>query len=308
MVITSLKSGVHRSWAAKRMIFIYYFANLFCGVLLIMPFRRTLNDKVSSTLLGDALGGTIDMNFLADFLFNHRDLGSAWFGLAIVVPVFYLLTNIFFSGGALSVFASEKKYSTALFWTGAAKYFGRFMRLWLMALPVFGLFFLLMLVEKGVTRLVFGADPYQNITYWAGWVRVGLFGVALLLSHMFFDYARLYSVLNEETRMRHAWWFGLKFMFGNLGKALLLVIIIALIGVVGLAIYNLLADRLAMPHALVVVALLLLQQIYVLFRMLMKLSAFAAQTTFYQAVSAAVPAAASATPDVAGRLPEGVPA
>lgn len=306
MVFASLKVGLRRSWTAKRMLFIYFLTNLFCGLLLAMPFRSTLSSKVGNTLYGGVLAGRIDMNFLFDFLFNHRDLGAAWFGLVIVVPLFYLLTNIFFSGGALAVFASPERYSATLFWSGAAKSFGRFLRLWLMSLPVFAVFFLIMFLEKGVTRLLFGADPYQHITYWAGWARVGLFGLAALLSYMFFDYARIYSVLHDERRMRRAWWAGLKFMFANFGKTLLLVVMIALLGVIALAIYHLAVDRLAAPQTVVILAMFLLQQVYMFVRIFMKLSTFAAQTVLYRAITAAAPAVttAPAMPGDASGLPE----
>ena len=310
MVITSLKTGFQRGWSAKRMILIYFLANLFCGVVLALPLRGLLGSTINGTLLGEALGGRIDMNFFMDFVNHHSDFWKTWQLLAIGAAIFYLLTNIFLSGGALSVFGSEERYSTTLFWSGAAKYFGRFLRLWLMALPVFGIFFLIMFVEKGVTRLVFGADPYQSVTYWAGWVRTGLMGLAVILAHMFFDYARIYSVLHDENRMRRAWWMGLKFMFGNLGKAALLVVFIGLLGIVVMAIYNLLANQLAAANAFVVIMLILIQQAYMLFRMFMKLSTFAAQTAFYQAASMSAPAAdtPSAASEVAGEMPEGLPA
>jgi len=287
MILESLKAGLHRAWAAKRMLAIYYLASLFCGVVLAVPLRSLLSDRISETLLGEALAGRFDMNFFADFITNFDDFGDTWFGLVMIVPIFYLLTNVFLSGGALSVFMTEEKYSTALFWSGSARYFGRFLRLWLMALPVFVVFFLIMFLEKGVTRLFFGADPYQSITYWAGWGRSGLMAFAMMLSYIYFDYARIYVVMHDEAKMRRAWSAGLKFMFGNFGKVFLLALSMALMSVVVMIIYNLIANQLFAANALVVLMLFLTQQVYIFFRMYMKLTAFAAQTTFYQTVSAA---------------------
>jgi len=310
MIFGSLKMGWRRAWAAKRMLAIYYLASLISGLVLAVPLRSLLSEKISQTLLGDALGGRFDMDFFADFITNFPDFGDTWFGLAMIVPLFYLLSNIFFSGGALSVFASEEKYSATLFWSGAARYFGRFLRLWLMALPVFGIFFLIIFLEKGATRLLFGDDPYQSVTYWTGWVKTGLMALALILSHMYFDYARIHAVMHDDAKMRHAWLAGLKFVFGNLSKTLGLVLLMSAISVAGLVLYNLVADRLFAPSAVVVLLLVLWQQAYMIFRMHMKLTAFAAQTAFYQTVSAA-PALAAGEPSVAessGGLPEGLPA
>jgi hypothetical protein len=293
MIFGSLMIGLRRAWAAKRMLFIYYFANLICGVILAAPLRSLLREEISQTMLGEALGGRFDMNFFADFIANFKDFGATWSGLVMILPIFYLLSNLFLSGGALSVFATGEKYSTALFWSGSARYFGRFLRLWLMAVPIFVVFFLCVLQEKSVTRLIFGADPYQYVTYWAGWVQTGLFALAAMLSHVYFDYVRIYTVINDETRMNRAWLAGLKFMFGNLGRAFLLAFWMALIGIVVMAIYNLLANQLVAANALVVLMLFLAQQVYIFFRMYMKLTAFAAQTALYQKVSTAGTVAAA---------------
>lgn len=310
MILESLKTGFRRAGAAKRMLFIYYLANLFCGLALAMPLRNLLEGKISHTLLGEALGGRFDMNFFVDFISTFDDFGATWFGLAMVVPIFYLLSNIFLSGGALSVFATEEKYSTTLFWFGSAKYFGRFLRLWLMAVPVFVVFFLCVLLGKSATRLIFGADPYQEVTYWAGWVQTGLFALAAMLSHMYFDYARIYAVMHDETLMRSVCLSGLKFMFNNLARALALVLLMAGMSVVILFVYNLVADRLSAANAGTVILLVALQQIYVLFRICMKAAAFAAQTALYQMVSASATAITNAhsAPDAGVSLPESIPA
>jgi len=310
MILESLKVGLRRAWAAKRILIIYYLANLFCGVVLAVPLRNLLSVKISETLLGESLGGRFDMNFFADFITNFDHFGSTWFGLVMIIPIFYLLTNVFLSGGVLSVFASEEKYSTTVFWSGSARYFGRFLRLWLMALPVFGIFFLIIFLEKGVTRLFFGADPYQSITYWAGWVRTGLMASAVMLSYIYFDYARIYAVMHDETKMRRAWLMGLKFMFGNFAKVVLLALSMALISVVVMLVYNVLANQLVAANALVVLMLFLAQQVYIFFRMYMKLAAFAAQTTFFQTVSAASAMVATepTAPEATDELPEGLPA
>lgn len=308
MILESLKVGLRRAWAAKRMRVLYYLVSLFCGVVLAIPMRSLLSDKISETLLGQALGGRFDMNFFADFIANFEGFGDTWFGLVMIIPIFYLLTNVFLSGGALSVFVSEEKYSTTMFWSGSARYFGRFLRLWLMALPVFGVFFLIIFLEKGVTRLLFGADPYQYVTYWAGWVRTGLIAFAMMMSYIFFDYARIYAVMRDDPKMRRAWLAGLKFMFGNFGKVLLLTLSMALISMVVMVVYNLLANQLAAPNAFVVLMLFLAQQVYIFFRMFVKMTAFAAQTTFYHSVSAVATVATtySASEDLS--MGEAIPA
>jgi hypothetical protein len=282
MILNSLKSGFAEVRANKRMVVVFYLANLFFGLLLLLPLRAILHNFVDNSQMGAKLGGPLDMDFLFEFFKHNGEVIPAFMGLVLIVPAANWLFTLFLSGGAFATFSSDEKYNAAFFWGNSAKYFGRFIRLTLWGLPVFAVLFCLQFLETGVQRLIFGSDPYQNISYWGGWIKIGLRQIGFLLSFMILDYARMHAVLNDERKMRTSLLQGLKFAFGNFLYTFGLAFLLLVIGGIALVIYNPIANRLAAPNALIVIMLFVWQQIYMLFRTLLRLTAYASQLDLYR--------------------------
>lgn len=281
MIFSSIKNGLSSVWSNKRMILVFFFSNFLFGLMLMLPFRAVLSDFVGNSTMGSKLGGRLDMNFLFEFFKHNPQLTDIFTGLILVAGVYWLF-SLFLSGGAFAVLASGEKYSGQIFWGGAGKYFGRFFRLVLWSLPVGAIFFALQFIETGVEKLFFGSDPYQNITYWGDWIQFGLRTIAILLFGLVLDYSRIHAVVTDERKMRVSLWHGIKFTFGNLGQTFGLTLILFGIGAVVLLIYSPIANSLAAPNGFVVLLLFLLQQLFMIFRMTLRLTLYASQMNLYQ--------------------------
>jgi len=287
MILTSMKSGVAQMWANKRMVLVFYLANLVFGLLLMLPLRSIVARFAGHSLMGAELAGKLDMDFLFEFFKYNRAASSTFGGLILIVPAIYWLFVLFLSGGALATFANEEGYNSQRFWGSSAKYFGRFFRLALWCVPVFAVLFCLQFPETGIQRLVFGSDPYQYVSYWGGWIKVGLRYLSILLFGLVLDYARIHVVLTDERRMRVSLWQGIRFAFGNFLQTFGLVLLLFVIGVAALAIYNPVADSFWAPNVLIVLLLFLWQQIYMFFRMMLRLTLYSSQLHMYRGLSAA---------------------
>lgn len=284
MIINSIKSGLIQVKNNKRLILVFFLANLFFGLIVMLPFRAILSDFIGSSLMGAKLGGHLDMDFLFEFFKYKSSTISAVQGLLFFSAIIYWLFNLFLSGGAFTIFGGNQKYKPSLFWAGCAEYFGRFIRIILWSLPVFAILFCLQFLETAFEKIFFGSDPYQNITFWGNWIKVGLRYLSFLLFWMVIDYARIYTVLNEERKMRIAVWQGIRFTFGNLHKTFALSFFLFLVGAIVLVIYNPIADLLSVPSSLVVLLLFLLQQFYMIFRMTLRLTLYSSQMQLFQKV------------------------
>ena len=133
--------------------------------------------------------------------------------------------------------------------------------------------------------LLYGSDPYQNIIWWGAWIRVGIGYIGILIYYLVLDYARIDVVINNETKMRRALWYGIKFTFRNFFKTFSLSLMLFFIGIIVLVIYNPIADSLHTPNALIILILFIVQQIYMFIRMTLKLTLYSSQVKLYNAIT-----------------------
>ncbi len=305
MILSSLKHGFAQMRAHKRMVLVFYLANLFFGVILLLPFRAMLMNYLGDSAMGAKLAGPLDLDFVFEFLFNNENVIATQMGMLMIVPGLYWLFGLFLSGGAFAVFASQDRYIPSQFWGGAATYFGKFVRLALYSLPVLAVLFCVQYLELGVQRVVWGKDAYQNISYWGGWTRIGLTALSMILFGAIFDYARVHAVLHDERKMRVSIWQGIKFTFGNFISTFGLALTMFLAGALALAIYNPLANSFSAANGFIIFLLFLVQQAYMFARMALKLALYAGEVHLYQqcAVAMEVSSAPEANADFEGLAP-----
>jgi hypothetical protein len=278
----SLKKGFELFRTHKRIIVIYYLANLIPGVVVTIPVWAALNKFAGNSLMGQKLAGPFDMDFLFEFLHYNKGIFSTMPVLVFVVFILYGFLSLFLSGGVFSAYHNPKAYQAGLFWQGAGKYFGRYVRLLVLGLPVYFLLFTFQFAESGLRKLLFGDDPYQYITYWGNWLRLGISFLGVIIIFLIFDYARIDAVLNDERRMLLSLWRGIKFTFGNFIRTFGLAVSILLVGILALLVYNLVADLFGAANSLVVVLLIITQQFYLVVKIGLKLTLYGSELSLYK--------------------------
>jgi len=299
-MISSLKWGIAQMWAHKRMVFIFFLTNFLFGLLLMLPGRAALSGFAAQTLMGQKLAGRFSFDFLFEFIRENGTIVDVYTVLFMVVPALYWLFGLFLSGGAFAMFKSGEKFSAGDFWWNCGKYFGRFARLLLWSLPVFAVLLLLQFVWVGLERLIWGNDPYQYITYWGAWVKFGLRTVSILLFGVVLDYSRIYTVIADEKRMRISLWRGIKFALANLGQTFGLALTLYLAGVIVLVLYNPIANNLSAPNGFVIFTLFLVQQLYMFWRMMLRLTLYSSQMHLYRRIPESATLSTAALSDDVG--------
>ncbi|MDZ7309533.1 MAG: hypothetical protein ONB49_21085, partial [candidate division KSB1 bacterium] len=163
---TSLQTGINQIRANGRMVWIYYLTSLVLAIPLMLPLWNSLRQFLGTSEMGALLAGRLDWDFVFEFLHAHPGLLSSLGWLIATVFVLHFFWSLFLSGGVFAVFAEGRGYSALTFWSGAAKYFGRFVRLaaWTV-LPALAVLLVLFLPGL-VVGVLFGRDPYEIISYW----------------------------------------------------------------------------------------------------------------------------------------------
>jgi len=281
MTLSSIKTGFATARSHKKIILIFYLFNLMFALALALPFRAVISRFVGNSLMGAALADGFDMNFFFDFLNKNQPFLSGYMPFVFFLAILYWLIMQFFTGGVLATFMGGDKYDRELFWAASAKYFPRFVRLILFMLPVGLILLALQFAITGVERLFWGDDPYEYITYWMDWGRVALRGAAILFFFIILDYAKIQIVDKDRKRVRRALGKSIVFSFKNFISTFAISLLLSLVGVAVLFFYTFLADALNFANLAGIIGVILLQQLYMAFRMFMKLTLLSSQVIFF---------------------------
>lgn len=282
MMLSTIFAGLQQAWRNKRLVLIYYLVNFLVALLLVLPFRIQLQNFAGRSFMAEELASRVNLDFLFEFMKDSQASLAAAMVLVALAGVAYAAIQLFLSGGALTVFLKGFTGASPLFWSDASRYFGHFVRLLLWSSLIGGLLLCFPLLASAIQRLAFGGDPYQYITYYGNWLQMGLRHIGFILYLMVLDYARIYVVASDERRMRVALWRGIQFVIRNFWRALGLALCLYLVGLAALAGYRLVATQLRAPATVVILGLFLWQQLYICWRMLLRLVLLASEVGLYQ--------------------------
>ena len=285
MIWSSLKSGLARAWSTKRLLLVLYLANLLVGLSVALPLRKVLLGFGGSSLAGSELVHGVTVDFLAELITANRAAAPALVGMLVFGSAASWLLSLFLSGGALAILAGDGRYRADEFWGAAAKFFGRFLRLTLWSILLLAVLSLLPLATGWTQRLAFGPDPYQYVSYWGAWIRAGVILIALLFFRICFDYARIHAVLTEERRTRRSLWQGVRFAVRNPIRTVGLAVSIVVLGAVALLAYLPISAALDGSTMSLVVTAIVAQQLYVLWRVVMRVTRYGSQLALYKKLS-----------------------
>lgn len=285
MLISSLKAGIVQALQNKRMAILFYGLNLIAGLAVAVPLRSALLDVAGSSLAGQRLRDGLDLEFILEFLIKHGASLSMLWGSIVLVAIVYGLGTLLLAGGCLTMLNRSEPFSAGAFWAGAGTSFGRFFRLFLWSLPLFAVLYALQYLENAAVRILYGNDPYETVAYNGGRIRIAIGYVGILCYSMAVDYARIHTILTGEVRMRSSLWKGIRFAFGNFGRTFGIVLILAVAGLLLFAIYNPVAGLFDAPAAGIVFLLILLQQVTLFLRMMVKINLYSSELHLYRSIA-----------------------
>ena len=195
----------------------------------------------------------------------------------------YLLLWLFLAGGILDRYARNRPTRAHEFFSACGLYFVRFLRLApIMALAYYVLFRYVhsWLFDGLYERLISDVTVERTAFFWrAGFY--GVFGLLLVSVSVVFDYAKARAVIEDRRSMIGAVGAGLRFVRRNLGAVTALYALDALLFVVVIAVYALVAPGAGRSGILMWLGFLV-SQLYLLARLWVRLVFFASSTALFQ--------------------------
>lgn len=282
-ILQAIFAGWHIALKHKRILLLFYLANLFFALLAALPVYMAARDSFNFSRAGVEMSGTLNAGLLIDFIFANFDYIAASAVVFVVVASLYLLLNIFLTGGTIAAYiADRERYEPALFWGNAGFYFYAFVRLLLSSLPLYAVmaFILYPGLKAGFTTVLrnVGLLAYLDVAHYAA---IAITLTVSLCIPIIIDFARVQLVVTGERHVFDSLRKATRTVAQNLRKTYGLLILFALIGIFFLLLYSFLSDLLYRPALVDVVFLLILQQLYLLIKMQVRLTYYGSLVAIY---------------------------
>lgn len=221
-------------------------------------------------------------NFLVDLVFRWR-IAVESLGPLTILTFVYLLASTFLAGSFIGSFAKPYRVTFQEFLMEGAKYFGKFFRISLVFLIIGLVFF------EGIVDWWTGSIPsmtQDSPSEWTPFVhymtRNAVVLIVLGVLTLWFDYAKIRTVVDDRFSAVFATWAGLRFVFSNFGATAGLFLLLVGIGLGFMVLYALLQSTVSVSGYWSMVLLFFLQQLYIAARLAVRAMAYASQTQLYQ--------------------------
>jgi len=246
------------------------------SILGAAPFYEQLDALVSGRVV-KALGG-----FLGGLLFEFR-VRPEHLDIASVLMLMYVLAWTYLSGGFVGVYAREHRSSFTEFLQLGAHYFGKFFRLALIQMVLYGLLFGLLVQWVSTSIRVWTAqEPSEATAFLYMMVRNVITVLLVGLITLCFDYAKIRMVVESRVSALAALGAGVRFVVKHPLRTVMLAMSLAALGVACAAVFVVLEAQLRQSSFWMILAVFVLQQLYVWSRQWLRAAFYAAQTALYQ--------------------------
>jgi len=282
-VFKAIANGLGTTVRKPLVLAVLYAVNVVFTAAAAVPFLTIAQAELGHSLLGSSVRPA-DLMWLGETALKYRDALPALLAGLLVAAALYLALQVFLNGGIFGrLLDREGKATLAAFAGDCGRYFGRFTRIFLVSL-VF-LFLTFGIVLELVSALI-GPAMKSAPTEWLPLILSNAhFLIALLLLsivHMVVDYTRIAVVADDERRVLKALRHALIFLKRRFFRAWALYLLIVGAALAGTIVLSAVLGPLGGPGSAPVVAAFAVMQIYILFRLLVRMLFVAAQAEFYR--------------------------
>jgi len=187
------------------------------GLVLVGPWMSWFGDNAAHAYPAKSVLGSLDEVFRQDHAGALGELRDDGGSVAALLSVLVMLAGVFLAGGWLQVFLERTSgKSVRRFLWGGAKYFWRFLRVWILTIVTLAVFAWILhgWPWKTLLELLLGASSMDDLevvtsewtAVWARWIQAGLFAAAFALLMVWGDYTRTRIALHDG---RSALWAGI---------------------------------------------------------------------------------------------------
>lgn len=248
-----------------RMLVYLWLVNFLFSLILVTPFYFLLQKDFSRSLTGERLIQGFDFLWLGDIIYKYQDVASLFVGWMLVPSIFFLLLQIFLSGGIIGrITAGEEKVNFSSFFGDCGKYFWRFLRVFLIS--IIGYILVFGILGRGIAALL-KAWTKNASTQWtiiaASFLRLFIFLLLFSVIKMFFDYVKVGLAAEESKKTLRGTLSNFSFLGKRFFRAWGLFLLVGLVFIALSAIYLVVARILPKTGLIPIIIVFLWQQAYI---------------------------------------------
>ncbi|MCX6121278.1 MAG: hypothetical protein NTX44_06625 [Ignavibacteriales bacterium] len=255
---------------------------LFAGII-AMLFRSVVSTTFGNSLAPLKLVHDFDFTVYIDFITKNQGKLSAVYALITWFVVLNNFLSMFFDGGIIaSVQSDTERFRFQSFCASCGEYFGRFMRLFCIVVPVMLVSGFVMIFLSGFVSSALVGSGETEIQLLRGFVIAAvIFLLPMSILFLASDYARVITVVENERRMLRAFWHGLRFVLRNLFKVFTLFLLYFIFSLLFLGCWAALSTQVVVDSGLLVLGVFLIQQIIAIGRSWVRVAAISSQVALY---------------------------
>jgi hypothetical protein len=295
--------GLMRVKRAPALVIGLWLATVFTALPFAMVLQGLIGDHLGSSMAAQTVADGVDFDWWNEFLAQTSGVGlsfvpailgfaavmrnlstfvdNAGFPLVIAVAVSaHMVVSLFLIGGVFDRLARDRAVGAAAFFSACGTYAVRFLRLAVIATAIYWV--LLVPYHQWLFDDLY-ASLIENLTVerTAFFYRVVLYAAFLLplaLANLIFDYAKVRAVVEDRRSMLGAVVSALRFILRNPGAAIGLYLLDTLLFLVVIGIYFVAAPGAAVDATLAFA----IGQLYIVFRVIVRLQFAASQIALFQ--------------------------
>ncbi len=314
-IMDVLKHGFSLVAQHRKMIGVIYLVNLCVGVVFTIPLFKLFHNNVSTLGMRDDLLAGFHYSWWSSFnataeglaetirpslsggfgpLFDNLELlltgdhlAFGWFIFAIAMA--YLFMAAFFNGGAIAMFADERKSFTASrFFSFAGLNFHHMAALAVTTLIVFALLYKLVnpLVFSLVDTIV-GDSQSQTFALIINVIGYLIIFDLVFLFTLILDYAKIIVIVEKKESSWLCIWLAVKFIFKHFFKVIGLNLLLLLIAAAVVLLGGFVTSLLQPTQLFLLILVLIFQQLYIAAKIGMRLIFYASESVLYKEYKAA---------------------
>jgi hypothetical protein len=287
-IFTAYKNGLSAAWKQKKMLFWLYGFNLLFAYLITMPLSMILTAALDRTTAADKILQGFDYTIYTTIMGTYGkgfNIGRT----IITIGLIYLIVNIFFAGGILTIFVQDKKFKLKDFLAGSVEYFNRFLRLFLLSLLFIISAVIVYLLISKLFGLLTSTSATEHLPIILFIFKILILGFMLAMINMLFDYAKIMTVVNDFYDMFNTVKQSIMFVMMSPRKTMGLYISYLITIILFLIVYLFIESLIEVTSWLTILIFFLLTQVFMLSRIWIRMSFFAGQYSLYRSINTAMP-------------------